>query len=1271
MSEMGERQSVDKPLRDLIEIIHFTENVSAKIHGLLDEAEIYRVIREEFAKSKQYSASILLLTDDGSKLRIAETTLSPERLTAGEKATGFRLEGFEIDLKRSSIYRQVVREGKTLQVSVSDIIGELFSHPLAHTIAKIMGYEKKYAILTPLILGEKIVGALGISSTELAEHFIPSVRNLARHISAALELADENTRRKQAQEVMRRQRDELAARNAILSATLRTSDLDELLGLALDEVLAFLGVEFASIHLVQGDQVVLRAWRHLPAAFRAEVLSFPAAAPPDWMRELCVVHEHLNDVGVTPQFAKSEGIQAWASVPLRLPPKDDGEGAWLGTLMVGCRCYEALSEEDAWALQAMSDQLALAIDHIRTYRQARERLARLQTLRDIDRAIIQSLDLREVLHVVLERVPKELGADAAAISLLNEEPLRTEVFQMRLDNGTFVEEEVFELANSLLHWFVKRQEPVIIYDLTQDPRVQMHRERIRSGRLVSYLGVPLVVRDKTIGILHIMTTRPRVFADEDIAFFRTMAGQAAIAIENARLYQAVKQELAERIEAEEALQTSENRLAIAVAAAGLGIYEYDVPLGKECYHSKRWAEILGYELDELPPPEERLEWVLEQIHLDDRPALEKAYADFIEGRIPKYEVEVRMRHKSGGWIYVNAASGAMERDESGRVTHLVGVMQDITERKRAEEEQARLRRRLEALWEMARMADADYRTLCDHILAQIVALTQSRYGFYGFLNEDESVMRLYSWSKEAIEECRIRDKPREFPIAQAGLWAEAVRQRKTLIINDYQADHPGKKGLPEGHVPLSRILVVPIFSHGRIAAVAAVADKATEYSEEDAEQIHAFVVNAQAILERREAQEALAAERALLARRVEERTAELRRANAELARASRLKDEFLASMSHELRTPLNAILGLSEALQEEVYGPLNERQRKSLHTIEESGRLLLALINDILDVSKIEADKVELEIGPVSVETICQASLGLIKQEAHRKQLKVSSNLEDAPATIQADQRRLKQILVNLLSNAVKFTPEGGEIGLEVVGDAEREAVHFTVWDTGIGISPEDMKRLFEPFVQLDSSLTRQYTGTGLGLTLVHRLTELHGGGVTVKSEVGKGSRFTVSLPWRKGDEGKRGRQKDKETESLLHLIPPSAAHPVTILLAEDNEESLTTLSDYLRMRGCRVIVARNGLEALKRAREERPNLILMDIQMRKMDGLEATRRIRADPDPQVAGIPIIALTALAMPGDRERCLEAGANEYLSKPVSLKRLVTAIEAQLSQPQPGS
>ncbi|HIE00786.1 MAG TPA: response regulator [Thiotrichaceae bacterium] len=263
----------------------------------------------------------------------------------------------------------------------------------------------------------------------------------------------------------------------------------------------------------------------------------------------------------------------------------------------------------------------------------------------------------------------------------------------------------------------------------------------------------------------------------------------------------------------------------------------------------------------------------------------------------------------------------------------------------------------------------------------------------------------------------------------------------------------------------------------------------------------------QAELEREEALEALQVEKVSLAKRVEERT-------IELTRTLRLKDEFLANMSHELRTPLTAILGISEGFIEQFYGPLNDKQQKFMQTLAESGRHLLALINDILDFAKLEAEKFTLNLDSVSVNKVCQASLRMIKEAADKKRLGVFMTFDGMVNTIQADERRLKQILVNLLSNAIKFTPNGGSIELEVRNHAEKGMLDFSVKDTGIGIAQEDIKYLFAPFVQLDGGLNRASEGTGLGLSLVYHLTKMHNGIVSVESEIGKGSCFTVSLPW-------------------------------------------------------------------------------------------------------------------------------------------------------------
>ncbi len=401
-----------------------------------------------------------------------------------------------------------------------------------------------------------------------------------------------------------------------------------------------------------------------------------------------------------------------------------------------------------------------------------------------------------------------------------------------------------------------------------------------------------------------------------------------------------------------------------------------------------------------------------------------------------------------------------------------------------------------------------------------------------------------------------------------------------------------------------------------------------------------------------------------LERRVADRTSELSLANAELSRVMQSKDDFLSAMSHELRTPLNAILGLSESLCEGVYGGLTDKQTKSINTIAESGHHLLSLINDLLDIAKIGAGKMDLDWTNSNLEDVCKSSMRFISGLASKKKISISLFTDPIASIIHADQRRLKQILVNLLSNAVKFTQEGGHISLQTRSNPERNAIEISVTDNGIGISNSDIERLFRPFTQLDSKLSRQYAGTGLGLSLVLRLAELHGGSIEVKSELGKGSCFTVSLPW-------------SESKPHFPQVAPAYKNPdistdriaakgPLILLVDDNEINLSTVGDYLRAQDFCVILARNGLEAIQVVRERKPQLVLMDIQLPVMDGIDAISILRADPT--FASLPILALTSRAMVGDRERCIEAGANDYLTKPVQLKQLTHVILSHLNLPK---
>ena len=311
----------------------------------------------------------------------------------------------------------------------------------------------------------------------------------------------------------------------------------------------------------------------------------------------------------------------------------------------------------------------------------------------------------------------------------------------------------------------------------------------------------------------------------------------------------------------------------------------------------------------------------------------------------------------------------------------------------------------------------------------------------------------------------------------------------------------------------------------------------------------------------------------------------LQQARLQAEAAARSKDEFLANMSHELRTPLNAMLGITESLQDYVYGPMTHRQSEMLAKIEQSGHHLLDLINDVLDLARIEAGQLDVQTGVVHVEPLCQQSLQSIKQDAAKKDITVSFERDERVTELTADEKRLKQMLDNLLSNAAKFTPRGGRIGLQVKADTTRGTIDFIVWDSGIGIPDHEVPRMFEPFVQLDSGLARKYEGTGLGLSLVARLTELLGGTISVESVVGKGSRFIVSLP---GEVSQSSASEPTAMPAQPTTTPPQPPQPL-VLLAEDNTTTAELLVDYLSMKGYRVVLAEEGQQVLDRIREERP----------------------------------------------------------------------------------
>jgi PAS domain S-box-containing protein len=879
-----------------------------------------------------------------------------------------------------------------------------------------------------------------------------------------------------------------------------------------------------------------------------------------------------------------------------------------------------------------------------------------QALVEIRQGLATTQDLQEFLRLIHQAIGKVIYAENFFVVFHNPKTgLFEEVYSVdKYDPPA----PPSSLEKSITSYVFRTEEPLIITQEKFDELVQQGEVELVGTNSESWLGVPLKTPGGAIGVMVLQDyEQPNRYSEQDKEFLASIAGQLSLAIESKR--------------AEEKLRESEVRLSGIVTSAMDAIVTLDEtqhivlfnPAAEALFQRKAW-DAIGKPIENFIP--ERF-----------RNAHAKDIARFKEtgttNRAMGHLSPLSALRADGTEFPIEASISQVEA--GGQRLYTV-ILRDITERKQAETETFRHLAELEALYEnglaISRLMEPS--EIGNRIIETIESYLSWHHVTIRLRPAESDDLELIAFSvsdQKGEEEPDIRQQFNgHISKVGQGLSGWVVQTGLPIYTGNVHAHSQyvdTYEGMMSGmYVPLKigeRVI-------GCISVESAIADA---FSAQD-ERLLATIANQaaaafesarlyqtlqQELSERRHAEELLENERNSLAQRVEERTTALSRANINLARALRVKDEFLANMSHELRTPLNAILGLSESLEEQIAGPLNEKQEKYVATIRESGHHLLSLINDILDLAKIEAGQITLDITKVHVDSICQASLRLIKQLAQKKNQDVALEIDEGLGWIWADERRLKQMIVNLLSNAVKFTPENGKIGLEVHGDEKENRVTLTVWDSGIGIKEADLPRLFKPFVQLDSGFGREAGGTGLGLALVAEMARMHGGRVGVQSQPKQGSRFSIVLPWEPAlavDTVER-----MKTTGKFRAIKPGVDQR-TILLVEDTQEVVMMLKDYLERAGYRVVTAKDGLDGIDQAKRTHPDLILMDLQMPRMNGLEATAKLRSDPD--FKHTPIIALTALAMSGDRERCIAAGMDEYISKPVNLKALVKIIQSCL-------
>lgn len=665
--------------------------------------------------------------------------------------------------------------------------------------------------------------------------------------------------------------------------------------------------------------------------------------------------------------------------------------------------------------------------------------------------------------------------------------------------------------------------------------------------------------------------------------------------------------------ADQRLAEETQRLQLALAGGELGLWDWNVKTGETIFN-ERWAAIIGERLADLPFHYDT--W-LSRVHPEDRPKAQTILLKHFAGKTEVSEIIHRLKHRNGSWRWILARGAVTARDSESAPVRMVGTHLDITDTVEAQE---KLRRTLLSLERTEKLAavggwelDVDSRRLewslevyrIHELDSSVVPTVESAIDFYSA--EARPVIRA------AVENAIQSGKPwdLELPFITATGRNRWVRTHGEAIIRD-------------GEV---------------VKLVGAFQDVTAQREAADTLRWHA--------------------ERLTLA-------------NVRAQAATRAKSEFLANMSHEIRTPMNGIIGMTQLLLEMPQSP---EQRQLLGDVEYSARSLLAIINDILDLSKIESGNLTLSPICFDLREFTARTLAMFKLRADEKSITLRNLMSSAvPHSIIADEVRLRQLLLNLVGNAIKFTPEGGQISIDwdySVRGNRRGEMHCVVTDTGIGIPEESLGTIFEPFSQADGTVTRKFGGTGLGLAICRQLVELMGGHISVTSEVGKGSRFEFTIQVGVAD------SLPENSESTATMTPMTSSLPTPLLaqkaphllLVEDNAINQRLARTLLERMGYTVSVASDGREAvdLVLGNQHTYDLVLMDCQMPVLSGFEATREIRAvSAGKDVAQrIPIVAMTANAMAGDKERCLASGMDDYLAKPIDREQLAEVLSRYLS------
>lgn len=942
---------------------------------------------------------------------------------------------------------------------------------------------------------------------------------------------------------------------------------------------------------------------------------------------------------------KEAGVQAVASFPI-LPAFTGGRTlGWL--IMQSTRAPDAFSEADLLYFETLADQAATALEGLRLFEQTQNRARRLQATNEVSRAASSVLNPDVLLPMVVERVSEAFGYYHVQIFLVDR---AREWAVLRASTGDVGQELLrrgHRLAvgsRSVIGQVTATGEPLIARDTDSDP---VHRRNELLPNTRSEMAIPLIAGERVIGALDIQSTQPEAFDEEAQAILRSLADQIAVTLENAQLFQEIQERVAEL--------TTVNLVSQTISRAETMEDVYGVVSSQLMRQFGSQYGFLGVldregllhlpifieagELLEPPPPQPVGQGLSGHVITTRRVLVINENAEEearrlgarVVGSFPRSVLiaPLLLGDEVVGVISIQDVDREHAYGEAHvrQLTTLAAYLAVKIRNAQLLEEAQRRADELGFLFDVTRaaVASSDLREALTSVGEIFLREIEGAEAVVIYLEADQDTYQ----AQAAVGYGRDLLARQVSAVRGEGLIGMAADQRTALIVEDTQTEAYHYNGSSRTR----SALVVPLVAGDVLLGMLTVeSSRPRTFGSDDLRLLEGAAGTLAAVVQN--------------ARLLEQIT----QANKQLRELDKLKSQFLANMSHELRTPLNSIIGFSRVILKGIDGPLTDLQAQDLNTIYSSGQHLLGLINNILDLSKIEAGKMEIQPDYINLydtlETVIATGRGLLKDRPIEFIEEIPANLP----RVYADPVRVRQVLLNLISNAAKFTHEGHIILRAAahpynLASGEPSHVQIDVIDTGIGISQEDMGRLFEPFSQVDGSTTRQAGGTGLGLTISKEFVEMHGGRIWVQSEPGHGSTFSFTIPLT---------PPGVRAADVVLSAGEESGRPL-VLCVDDEPGVLDLYARYLEKEGYAVVGLNNANDLVERARGVRPAAIVLDVNLPGKTGWDALNDLKQDAETR--GIPVVIAS---IEDDREHGQRIGANEYLVKPIMGEDLVGAL-----------